>query len=128
MSPCSALFLQTQLHSSSTTGAATLQARNSSSSAVSEELRFMALNRKCQNHARKTQENSISTCVLMNSSTASNGKGNQLVFIQTKYKDTFTYPTADNLPEGDRASPSKISKAFLVQKTWGILLPVQGCR
>lgn len=52
-------------------GTATLQARNCSSSAMSQGLHFMAPNRKCQNQARKTQENCIFMYVLMNSATAS---------------------------------------------------------
>lgn len=40
-------------------------------------------------------------CILINSATASDGKGKQLLFIQAKYKDTSTYPTADNLSGED---------------------------
>lgn len=61
---------------------------------------------------RKTQENCIFMCVLMNSATASDGKGNKLVFIQTKYKDTFTYPTADNLL-GEEETELAVQKSIL---------------
>lgn len=82
---------------------------------MSEELHFMAPNRKRQNQARKTQENCISTCVLINSARASDGKGKQTLFIQKKYEDIFTYPTADNLP-GEEETERVLQKS--IKPSW----------
>lgn len=118
MSPRSALLLQTQPSSSSPAARGNCHSTGKELLQLSHEPRAplygtqQKMPKPGQKDTRKLYFHVCFNELCYGQSMASHGKGNQLVFIQTKYKDTFTYPTADNLP-GEEETELALQKSII---------------